>query len=503
MASTNSDTRSPDFNAVPQLSGHLVNKQPQSLSRQFLEEVGLDDPIVGVTQMSRQGQNIQPAQDTIFNFLLDIVKKWPPEEVLLEFKRLFLYSVDSVEPTVVDAVYEIVFSNNETEFRNTIKRCCYILVNNWDAGRHYKPIQELVQAFLTLRYTEGTTSHTLKRLRAWIEQFTDSQDYEELKLFAERYDEPQSRPWASRYTTYLLVPQFIDSRNPIEQREAARALSKQLRDRFKFDLAMYIARSQTPSVPERIPRNPTALGDDVLRLIKTIVAKRGPFSHASLANIFLDQIQCLNYQEFKQSLLKYLIFSVDHNDYVETLRSKLAERLELLYEDYSDSAVNDALILRSCNRVIEYLTSENRQEPSPLFVFLLSQGNPMTLVVILLKLILICKNSRTHLESRIADLIKYYEDFPEDECNWVVNFLEIFNVTFAIYAENVEYNLIKMQVDEERPPHIDKLLPDLDAYRIFSQLKRHSIRLEAIETEDGELEDAPIAPPPEDLPLTY
>ncbi len=502
MASTNSDTWSPDFNPAPRLSGRLVSKQPPSLSRRLLEDAGLDITLVGATPMSRQGHNIQHAQDTIFYFLLDIVKKWPPEEVLLEFKRLFLYSVDSVEPTVVEAVYEIVFSNDEAEFRNTIKRCCYILVNNWDAGRHYKPIQELVQAFPNLRYTENTISPTLKRLRVWIEQFTRSQDYEELKLFAERYEQPQGGPWVNRYTAYLLVPQFIDLKNPIEQREAARALSKELRDRFKFDLAMYIARSQTPSVPERIPRNPTALGDDVLRLIKTIVARRGPFSHASLANIFLDQIQQLNYREFKRSLLKYLIFSVDPSDYVDTLKKKLVERLDLLYEDYGDDAVNDALILRTCNRVIEYLTSENRQEPSPLFVLLLSQGNPMTLVVILLKLILICKNARTHLEARIADLIKYYEDFPEDECHWVVNFLEIFNVTFAIYAENVEYNLIKMQADAPRPPHVDELLPDLDTYRIFSQLKRHSNRLEEDAITDVETEESSIDPLPEDLSPT-
>jgi hypothetical protein len=493
MASTNYDQWSSEVNKVSPLSGRLASKQPKSLSRQLLGEVERDHAFDETPP--RQGQTLKQAQETIFNFLLDIVKKWPPEEVLLEFKRLFLYSVESVEPTVVNAVYEIVFGNNEAEFRNTIKRCCYILVNNWDAGRHYKPIQELVQAFPNLRYTENTISPSLKRLRVWVENFASSQDYEELKLFAARYEESHSGPWTNRYTAYLLVPQFVDLRNPVEQREAARALSKQLRDRFKFDLAMYIARSQTPSTPERIPHNPTALGDDVLRLIKTIVAKRGPFSHASLANIFLDQTQRLNYSQFKQSLLKYLIFSVDHNDYVETLKAKLSERLDLLYEDYNTSAVTEALILRTCNRIIEYLTSENRQEPSALFVLILSQGTPMTLVVVLLKLILICRNARTHLESRIADLIKYYEDFPEDECHWIVNFLEIFNVTFAIYAENVQYNLIKMDVDQTRPPHVDELLPDLDAYRIFSQLKRVSHQLEADQATEVDLEVALSEPP--------
>jgi hypothetical protein len=439
---------------------------------------------------SRSGRNIQLAQETIYEFLLDIVKKWPPEEVLLEFKRLFLYHVESTSSGVVHAVYEIVFSNHEEEFRNTLKRSCYILINNWDASRNFKPIQELVFAFQdsSNRYT---ISPTLKRLRGWIDNFRNSQDYDQLKLFASRYDEQQKGPWTNRYTSYLLVPQYIDSANPIEQREAARALSNQLKDRFKFDLAMYIAKSQSTSPPERLPRNPTVLGDNVLRLIKTIVQKRGQFSYANLANIFISQVRQLTYKEFKQSLQKYLIFSVENTEFTRTLCIKLTEKLETLYADYDSEIINDALILRTCNRVIEYLTTENRKNPSSLFVLLLSQGSPMTLVIVLLKLILICKNARTHLEAQIAELIRYYADFPEDECWWIVSFLEIFNVTFAIYAENVQYNLIKVDENQE-PISISQPLDHLDDYRIFSQLKREA----ALESPRGivELEEAELEP---------
>ncbi|XHX80318.1 MAG: hypothetical protein RBJ76_10430 [Stenomitos frigidus ULC029] len=371
----------------------------------------------------------------------------------------------------MQALYEIVFSNNEEEFRNTLKRCCYILVNNWDASRNYKPIQDLIQVFTDPSIHRNTASPTLKRLRHWLHSFVQSGDYEELKLFVSRYDEKERGPWVSRYTSYLLVPQYIDLSNPIEQREAARALSKQLKDRFKFDLAMYIARSQSNVPSKRTPKNPTALGEEVLRLIKAIVAKRGPFSYANLANIFVNQTQNLFYKEFKQSIQQYLIFSVENQEFVETLRSKLTDKLDHLYENHDDELATNALRLRTCNRVIEYLTTENQSDPSQLFVLLLSQGNPITLVVALLKIILICKHSRTHLEARIAQLIKYYQNYPEDECAWIVNFLEVFNVTFAIHAENVQYNLIKMQVDEPQfAPHVF----DPDKYRIFSQLKREA-----------------------------
>jgi hypothetical protein len=59
--------------------------------------------------------------------------------------------------------------------------------------------------------------------------------------------------------------------------------------------------------------------------------------------------------------------------------------------------------------------------------------------------------------------------YPEDDCKWVVNFFEIFNITFAIHAENVQYNLIKVANKEGNGESEDTL----STYRVFSQLKSH------------------------------
>jgi hypothetical protein len=445
---------------------------------------------------SLSARELQIAQQTIYQSLLEIVKKWPPEEVLLEFKRLFLYHGDSVNTAALNALYEIIFHDNEGEFRNTIKRACYILVNNWDANRCHKAIQDLIAAFQDENLSRSTISPTLTRLRIWIRNFQQSQDYSDLKLFADRYNVIESGetlddgPWVRRYTSYLLVPQYANMQNSIEQREAARAMAQELREKFKFDLAMYVARSQ--SILNNPPlKNPTALGDDTLRLIKNIVAKRGTYSYSNLANIFLNQIQALTYLEFKRSLQNYLVFSVEGSNFSHVLQTRMADKLSNLYEEYQNDVVTPALILRTSNRMIEFLTMENQNEPSSLFVLLLSQGNPMTLVVTLLKLMLVSKNSRTHLEARIADLLRYYQEIPEQDCRWVVNFLEIFNVTFTIYADNVQYNLIRMK--ENHHEH-DPLIQDsrdegnLDSYHVFSQLRpRHLIPEEMLEMIEPEL----------------
>ena len=419
-------------------------------------------------KLSKLGFDTRHAQEIIYQFLLELVRKQPPAKVLLEFKQLFIdYDSSSGNVEVIKAISNLIFSNNENDFLHTLKRSCYILINNWDTSRNYSSIKALVDLFSDLKINKRTLSPALSRLRTWLANFIQSQDYYELKLFLAKYGYSDKAHWSSRYTSYLLVPQYTNLSNPVEQREAARALSKKLKDQFKFDLAMYTARSQSSIHKDKIPKNPTGLGDDVLRFIKMIVVKRGTFSHVNLANIFLDQTRDIKYQDFKNSLQKYLVFSVENKNFVEVLNRQLSERLEVLYENYHEERVNEALILRTSNKVIDYLTTEDQQEPSALFILLLSQGNHLTLVIVLLKIILICPNSRTHLETCIAKLIQYYADYSEDECQWVVNFFEVFNITFAIHADNVQYNLIKMSGTSPD----DESEAALETYRVFSQLR--------------------------------
>ncbi len=445
-------------------------------------------------KQSQSRRNVPKAQEAIYEFLLEIVKNWSPEEVLKEFKHLFIHHSDTVSSNTLPYLYEIVFANQEQEFRNTLKRSCYILINNWDITRNHEPIQKLIQLFSDPILYKHTISPTLKRLREWLRNFIASTDFQELKLFVTRYEDRGRIHWSQRYASYLLVPQYINLENPLEQRQAARNLSRKLKEKFKFDLAMYTALSQEGPAKERKLENPTSLGDEVLRLIKKIVAKRGFFSYPNIAHIFLNQTKNLSYGAFKQSLLEYLIFSVEPDEFASMLKIQFSEKLSTLYSDHDDKPINNALILRTANRAIEYLTTENHQEPSSLFVLLLSQGNSLTLVIVLLKIILICRYSRTHLEARIADLIRYYASYSEEECQWVVNFFEIFRIITAIYTENIEYNLVNM--NDASCSH-QKLEADMEVYRIFSQLK-HRANLEQepdileVKTVEAALEEAAL-----------
>jgi len=206
---------------------------------------------------------------------------------------------------------------------------------------------------------------------------------------------------------------------------------------------MYTAHSQNYLAGEAQKlKNPTILGDGALRLIKAIVARKGEYSYKSLANLFLEQVKDLDYKSFKKSLVEYLTYSVRQPEVVRTLRQHLGQKLDKLYVEHDHDPNDYSLQLRTCNRVIDSLMTEDQRSPSPLFTLLLSQSSSILLAVLLLKIVLISKSSHHYLEARIADFIRYYEQFPREQCNWVINFLEVFQVTFAIHTENIEFNLI-------------------------------------------------------------
>ncbi|WP_373528324.1 hypothetical protein [Nostoc sp.] len=420
-----------------------------------------------ITSKSRP-LNVQISQEEVYSFFGEIVKKLSPDDTLREFKTLFIEGLDSQDSHYIPGIYRIFLDNNEQEFCNTLKRCIYIIINNWITNRKDKYIKELVNLFANENLTVKTNSFPAINIsKRWLNNFINSKDYQELKLFAAKYEESSKGHWANRYTSYLLIDQSVNKNNPIEQQEAARRLSRQIKDKFKFELAMYIARSQSAASSTTRYNNPSILGDNALRLIKAIVLKRGVFSHENIANIFIKQTQEQTLEEFKKSIEKYIFFSVDNQELVESLRQQFAKNLSSWKKDYNQEILTKEFFLRTCNRVIDCLTTENGKEPSSLFIILLTQGHSLTLVIILLKTILICRNSRRHLEIRIANLIRYYEKYPEDECKWVINFMEVFNITFAIYTENVEYNLIKMKEEEQSSnPQFN-----LDDYRVFSQMK--------------------------------
>jgi len=417
----------------------------------------------------------------IYQFLLETVRNFPPEVALDEFNGLFLvYQSHPGNQAAFKELEKILNANHCDEFLNTLKRCCYILINNWETKRQTQCIAPLVAGFAQYDFERRVASRSRRHLQAWLKLFVESQDYTDLKLFTAEHRKHSpllsgvAKHWSERYTSYLLVPQYVNTDNSPEQREAAKKRSQELKDRFKFELAMYTARSQAAvHDPARPVQNPTGLGEEVLRLIKTIMVRQGHYKYSYFANIFTKQVQGLDYADFKDALCNYLAFSSEGRDAKNLTYQRILTRIKSLYPKYDQDTLTDSLLLRTCNRVISFLTIEREEEPSDFFIFLVSQGNTITLVILLLKLILVCPNARTHLEHQVAKLIRHYIAYPEADCDWVVHFFEVFNIAFAIHGDsNVQYDLIRVKRETAAAEaELEHSFGEPDDYRIFAQAK--------------------------------
>ncbi|MBO9998642.1 MAG: hypothetical protein J7641_06470 [Cyanobacteria bacterium SID2] len=415
---------------------------------------------------------IAKCQEVIYRFVLTLVQKYSPERTLEEFQYLFFeYRETPINAKALKSLFEIVFKKDQQSFKEMLKRCCYILVNNWEAERHVNDILKLVQSFQSIQLERTSSLIVRSRLNAWLKEFIESQDYQDLEFLVSKYKKaeessPQQQHWSERYTSYLLVLQYANPDNPKEQQEIARSISYQLKCQFKFDLAMYIARSQLSSCPEERSKNPTTMGDSVINLLKTIVANWDKFGYTRLAKKFLNACQYFNFGQFKTALLKYVTLYGWTPNVQNSLKKKLSFHLDRLCWLDADRKLENSMVLRTCNRTIDLLTTTNEKNPSELFILLASQGSLLTLVITLARLMLICPHARLHLENRVAQLIQYYMECTAEDCQWVVDFFELFNIVFTLYIDgDTQYSLLHAP----KGSHPYRNRESLKNYRIFVQ----------------------------------
>ncbi len=411
--------------------------------------------------------SIDKAQQQIYNFFLRIIKYSQAEEVLNQFDKLFIRYVETDNTNVYQALGEIIFYNKEDEFRNTILRCFHILNNNWTINGNINACQQLINLFLSDSIGIPTRITKLRTLRKWLQNFAKSQEYDNLRsLSGKDRISKNYHGWADRFSSYLLTAEYIDLTKSPEQREYAEALSRQLKKQFKFDLAMYTAHLSSSSSPNPNHENPTTLGSRVLLLIKHVLNKNNNNNFKNAAKNFYKQIHDLTFLEFKKIFIRYLNISQNNSVNSEVMHISLVKKLRCFQENQDNQEMTLGLLHVTCNSILQHILLKGHHQPSQLLKSSLESNNFLNLVILLLKIILLFPNSRLYLERYIAELIKFYSSYDETECSSFINFLDVLNVTLAIFEEDTDYSLIKMNNGEN-----DLTTMNLENYRVFSQAK--------------------------------
>jgi hypothetical protein len=423
-------------------------------------------------------QGIDQAQSRIYEFFLEAVRYKSTEEVIDDFKTLFINLGNRQKLEIVDALNQILIAYNEKEFFCTLKRCCYILINNWTVSNNRIGIQALIDVFKHPLIHKQSKYAKIQTLRIWLRQFVESEEFQALNLFNLHLDDKSNvdRQWSSRFASYLLAYDYGNPASSLEQRQAANLLAQKMNDKFKFDLAKYTAHLNPRLSTESRPRNPTSLSDNILNISIFMLTKKSELNCQEMADKFLRNNKDICYQDFKTNLLKYLDFSIADFEISETLQNKLHNGLLEFKSERHDYPVSTAMILKASKYLINEITICDRGYPTELFNILIHHTNPLNFVVLLLKILLINDSIRLYLELRLASIIKYYSQYSESKCKSVITFIDILNIGLAIYAGKTRYNIIKMnpyEISSNESNHLDSQILKFDTkqYRIFSQVR--------------------------------
>ena len=373
--------------------------------------------------------NLEAHKQTIYDHLLHCVRTESANAVLKRFHTLFIAGLHYPEPTVKAALNQLVISiQGREDFALFFNRCCYILVNSWQNQPDCRGmIPELVTVLGRMSAAPATLgrSRSTTRLRSLMQQFSQSVYYQRLRRFAEfitpHTSASSSRPLSTilRRYPYLYQHCLVSKDDSQEHQTTVRQVQQQAQEQFELDLSHYLtgifkrpapsgqiiepARRTQLILPASGPliksQNPTLLGDrELCGTLKHYIGRvdsQGSYRDGAKHFILRNQ-STQSYLGFKKNLYEYLVASVDPKFGRCRFNQQLQKQFDALLPECNDRPMSEFLLVRTCNRLFNFLVVESRQRPNhTVFMDLINNVGSTATVGLLLKVVLLCKKNQT------------------------------------------------------------------------------------------------------------
>ena len=449
------------------LSGLVVKQQGKlRVYNRLYRDVFNSDWISAVLPAS-EPDDIEISKQILYNHLIYWVQRESPPQLLARLRQLFIEGMGYPHPEIAAALYRIIASKlAEQEFNSILNRCCYILINRWimhpkrDAA--YAELLALFQSASNSRM-ELFHSSPNKRLQELMRKFVESEEYH--KIIGDttgRKPEPHSKPerplgeLICRYP-YLYTHYLLGEGCSSEQQQTIRELQAQRQQKFEIHLsqyATYLVRrvqmerqtSSNKSEPMLPPvRNPTLLNDRQLFLaLRQFVGKvDGSYTYRDLAKVFLARThQASSYGQFKKDLYGYLIASINPEYGKYRFNQRLAKQLANTFPESDFQKVNNFLLVETCRQLFNFLVASPKRPEHLFFIDLISNNGSLKTTALLLKIALLSKHVKPHLEQRFSILFDHYESQAVNDILWLVESLENLNIALGVNFGAVDLSLI-------------------------------------------------------------
>lgn len=432
----------------------------------------------------RKSINLETHKQTIYDHLIDCAKTEAAAQVLKRFHSLFISGTHYPVAAVKAALNQLVTSMpSKDEFSLFFNRCCYILVNRWQTQfESREAITELVTLLGRMSATPATLgrSRSSTRLRSLVQQFAQSSYYQRLRRFAEFINphggSAANKPLGTilkRYP-YLYQHCLVSQEDSKEHQSTILQAQQRAQDKFELDLSHYLAgvlkrpseirqqlivpAQQTQLIlptsvrtgsliqPATALANPTLLQDsDLCGTLKHFVGKvNRQGTYQDMATHFKIRNQSTQtYATFKSNFYQYLAASVDPKFGRSRFNSLLKRHFDDLFPDCNQRPMTEFLMVRTCNRLLNFLIVESRKEPRHMiFMDLINNIGSTQTIGLLLKVVLLCKKIKPYLENRFALLFNHYESQRQGSVTWLVGCLEKLQLAFSTHFSRFDFSFI-------------------------------------------------------------
>jgi hypothetical protein len=419
---------------------------------------------VDTVQTSRYNRPILPEEQQLYDHLLYWIDLESPSELIERFRSLFITGVGYPDPAIAQAVKQVISASTATEdFRYVLNRCCHILINRWRGHTQAQmAIPQLIQLFeisptasLSSAYSPSVTysstaySPTVRRLHHLRQQFTETEQYLTLRRLSQVLTEASESVGnhalggLMRRYPYLYEHCLLNEASTREQKETIQEIQVARQRQFELNLSQYITyqlrrshavQPTSPSLVLHPVKNPTFLTERELgQALKYYAGKvDGNRTHKDLALNLLTHTHAVSFGSFKDDLYQYITATVDPSYGKRKFNSQLYRYLQNILPEGDTQQLNDFLLIRTCNHLLNFLIADKPQAPNHfVFIDLLTNLGPIVTIGILLRIVLLCRKVKPCLERRLSILFNHYEMQTCKTVEWLVQALETLNVALT------------------------------------------------------------------------
>jgi hypothetical protein len=416
-----------------------------------------------LSRKTRDSQQIQQAEQVLYDYLLQSVETESADRLLEDFRRLFIEGRGCKDASIYAALEKVVKSKGvEERFNFFFNRCCYILVNRWQmTPQSQLIIPQFVGMFENLGSAMNGYPTTANLLRRLVKNFTKDEQFIKLERLARVIGAKQTVNTNSvgnlihRYP-YLYDHCLLSDNSSYEDQKMVRRIKTQIERRFEVNLSKYVtyqvrlaqmAQGSGLSTIVRPSENPTLLSDRELnRALNHYTGPvQGNYTYKDLSHSFLTHSAYTStYRAFKDDLYEYILSSLDPKYAKSQFNKKLYQHLQNTLPHFDSHKPNELLMMRTSSQLFNFLIIESPLQPEHyIFVDLITNMGVTRTVGMLLKVVLLCQKIKPYLEKRFSLLFNHYESATKDGVPWLIKALESLQVAFSVHFGKADLSCFK------------------------------------------------------------